>query len=239
MTRDEHLCYCRVCTRRKFETTNGFVCGLTGRVAAFDETCNKFELDVDERVVLNNSYRSEVTESIDRQKSFLKRLTDDKPRLFFLTDNNSISNELPKELIVLESRTKKKHFLWIPILLVGSAVYSIYKNGFSIDGPVQISIFLIFLIGLPGTLLYFYFRNGELFRASGNGLIIKRKTFIPWFKINFIHFEKIQQKSDTTLNLVLRMSSAEDMKIEVTYSNLEPDKLGQILRDFMRKFKRN
>lgn len=46
MTRDEHLKYCTICTKRKFDSKKGVVCSLTQEYANFETTCPDFYLDV-------------------------------------------------------------------------------------------------------------------------------------------------------------------------------------------------
>lgn len=48
MTRDEQLTYCRVCKNKAFSPQYGFVCGLTGAVADFEEECESYLHDEEE-----------------------------------------------------------------------------------------------------------------------------------------------------------------------------------------------
>ncbi len=45
MTREAHLQYCKICTHQKKDFRMGLVCGLSGRIASFKETCESFEAD--------------------------------------------------------------------------------------------------------------------------------------------------------------------------------------------------
>jgi len=48
MTREERLELCQVCTNRKMDWNKGLLCGLTGEMAAFEETCESFNQDEQE-----------------------------------------------------------------------------------------------------------------------------------------------------------------------------------------------
>lgn len=43
MTREQHLEYCGVCSKQKFDMQQGIVCGLTNKIADFEESCDSFE----------------------------------------------------------------------------------------------------------------------------------------------------------------------------------------------------
>jgi len=45
MTRDQHLEFCGRCSNRKFDSDKGIICGLTNEVAAFQNTCDHYEVD--------------------------------------------------------------------------------------------------------------------------------------------------------------------------------------------------
>ncbi len=45
MTRDQHLESCNRCKNRKFDTMKGVICGITNRIADFENACENFELD--------------------------------------------------------------------------------------------------------------------------------------------------------------------------------------------------
>ena len=45
MTREDHLEFCSICTKRKMNLKVGLVCSYTDKIADFDTTCSTFELD--------------------------------------------------------------------------------------------------------------------------------------------------------------------------------------------------
>lgn len=57
MTREQHLKFCKKCTKRELDMKIGLICNLTGEVANFDNECKTFELD------------NTVVESIDNEES--------------------------------------------------------------------------------------------------------------------------------------------------------------------------
>ena len=45
MTRDQHLEFCSRCINRKFDSDKGIICSLTNDIAAFQISCDKYEVD--------------------------------------------------------------------------------------------------------------------------------------------------------------------------------------------------
>ena len=45
MNRSEHLKFCKVCTKRRFNSEKGLICSLTNDIASFEENCVDFEKD--------------------------------------------------------------------------------------------------------------------------------------------------------------------------------------------------
>ncbi len=45
MTREEHLKFCKKCTKRELDIKIGLICGETGEIANFEDQCKSFELD--------------------------------------------------------------------------------------------------------------------------------------------------------------------------------------------------
>lgn len=42
MTRQEHLQFCKVCKNQRFDRQHGIICGLTDKIADFEESCESF-----------------------------------------------------------------------------------------------------------------------------------------------------------------------------------------------------
>ncbi len=49
MTREERLESCRICTNRKLDWNLGLLCGLTKEMADFENECESFSIDKDEK----------------------------------------------------------------------------------------------------------------------------------------------------------------------------------------------
>jgi antitoxin component YwqK of YwqJK toxin-antitoxin module len=45
MTRDQHLAFCSRCIKRKFDPDKGLICSLTNDIAAFEGSCDNYEVD--------------------------------------------------------------------------------------------------------------------------------------------------------------------------------------------------
>ncbi|WP_445749881.1 hypothetical protein [Polaribacter sp.] len=45
MKREEHLKFCKVCLNREFNYNKGLLCGLTNKLADFENECKNFEKD--------------------------------------------------------------------------------------------------------------------------------------------------------------------------------------------------
>jgi hypothetical protein len=42
MKREEHLKFCEICTNKKFDLNKGIICGLTLKIADFEDNCENF-----------------------------------------------------------------------------------------------------------------------------------------------------------------------------------------------------
>ena len=60
MTRQEHLQFCKKCLNRKFDTQQGIICNITGKVADFEGTCENFSHDASVREEIKTEERSNV-----------------------------------------------------------------------------------------------------------------------------------------------------------------------------------
>lgn len=237
MTRLDHLCFCKVCRNRQ---TNDFdiICGLTNKIADFQEKCDNFDLDSTEKAKVLEHYKSEIKENIEKLKSLLRKFTYTGPVLSFLTDKVSGPFIEPRDLngiTVNESKSKKIFYLILPFLLWGASANAFYKNGFNISGAGWIALYSGILIGLPIYFLYLFFRNKELFRMGKQGIIIEKKRFVPWFQINFIHFERIPERN----NLVLRLTDGDDIKVEITEADMSTEEIGKRVYGHLKKYKLN
>jgi len=45
MTREEHLRFCKICKKRKFNPNKGIICSLSNEIADFEDECSSFEED--------------------------------------------------------------------------------------------------------------------------------------------------------------------------------------------------
>jgi uncharacterized RDD family membrane protein YckC len=78
MTRDEQLEYCRVCKNQKFDFKIGLICGITDRVADFDEYCTAYEEDavIKGRQLLYEKDKFSQMNFASHGKRFANRLID-------------------------------------------------------------------------------------------------------------------------------------------------------------------
>ncbi len=80
MTRKEHLEFCKKCLNRKFDSKQGLICNVTGRIADFEETCENFKLDesikeeVNETQIVSNE---EIINELDSNKISKLRIHQD------------------------------------------------------------------------------------------------------------------------------------------------------------------
>lgn len=66
MRREEHLKFCKKCSKRKLDSKHGFICALTGEIANFELVCNKFQLD--ERFIQEQKHVEINTKNIESGK---------------------------------------------------------------------------------------------------------------------------------------------------------------------------
>ncbi len=238
MTREDHLCYCCVCTKRQFTHDLGFVCNLTGRVADFDPTCNMFELDREEKNKRNEAIRNEITESLERQKALFKKIFDDKPAAFFLTDHDVLTSlgSLGKEAVIMEGRNMKADLIYPVLFVLGALVYSGLRKGWEQFQTYWEVPAMVMLFALP--LLYFYFRQRELFRIGKEGVIVDKKEFIPWHNIRYISFVKNKGKSQY-LSCVFHLEFGINKVVDIHHATKDQQELGRLLYESLKRWKKN
>lgn len=54
MNRIEQLTFCKVCTNRKFDPSQGIICGLTSSLASFSESCPNYVEDTKQKKALES-----------------------------------------------------------------------------------------------------------------------------------------------------------------------------------------
>lgn len=69
MTRDEQLAFCKKCTNRKMDVTQGMICSLTGKVADFSGECPSFNLDA--TIKTEPSSEGEFSHSMPMEESMM------------------------------------------------------------------------------------------------------------------------------------------------------------------------
>jgi antitoxin component YwqK of YwqJK toxin-antitoxin module len=80
MTTKEHLEFCKKCLNRKFNSKQGLICNVTGRIADFEKTCENFKLDesvkeeVNETLIVSNE---EIINELDTNKISKLRIHQD------------------------------------------------------------------------------------------------------------------------------------------------------------------
>ena len=50
MTREERLEFCTICKHRELNFEKGLLCGITNQYAAFEDTCENYDEDLDQRI---------------------------------------------------------------------------------------------------------------------------------------------------------------------------------------------
>ena len=67
MTREEQLRYCRRCLNREFDPEQGYICGLTGKVADFQDSCKDFDPDeeLEEEIMTENNVDEEDVSALE------------------------------------------------------------------------------------------------------------------------------------------------------------------------------
>ncbi len=69
MTRKEHLEFCKKCVNRRFDSNQGLICSISGKIADFDQTCISFSLDESVKEVVNDTLEvssKEIMKELDK-----------------------------------------------------------------------------------------------------------------------------------------------------------------------------
>jgi hypothetical protein len=233
MTKLDQLSFCSVCINRQSSSKDGTICGLTSKPADFNDSCSNFRLDYLEKRNLIDKIKKEIDNTIQLDKKLLVY-----PSLRHLVNSKNsephLNNSKPNELIISEVRKRKIHFLIIGIILIILLAKEIYKNQLLNENSGLIFGSLIILVSIY--CIYLYLKNGEILRVSKLGIIIKRKEFVPWNRIDYIHGQILPE-----LYLVLKMhwGFGDDKKIEITHANMDIDDICRQLYTYIKTYKQN
>ena len=126
--------------------------------------------------------KQEIIQKIEQEKLKKAGFFSEGPSLFFLTENkNIIGTDTPSEVVIRESQSKKSYLLWLPIIILVMAGVGLGQDLSLLDTPTKAIGIPAFVIGISGSLLYFYFKNGDLFKMNQDGILIgKKQEVIPW-----------------------------------------------------------
>jgi len=131
MTRIEHLNFCSICIHQKDDMRKGILCGLTDRIADFEDHCDSFTEDPDiiDQIKLKE-IEHEITDKMASQgKRFLNYLLDTLfivPGVYVLAilSGAAIGLFVPALLPVME-----EHVLFVGYLIC-FVTYTLYYLGF-------------------------------------------------------------------------------------------------------------
>lgn len=148
MNRTEQLTFCKVCTNRKFDPSQGIICGLTNSAASFSETCPYYVEDSKRKLALESepSTLSDISNDATMWQRFANYLLD---------------------LIFTYIFTLVFGFLLGIILLV--------VNPDLLDALVSGNILIEYLLGIIFVLLYYILLEGLTGRTIAK-LITKTKV---------------------------------------------------------------
>jgi hypothetical protein len=240
VTRKDYLTYCSVCTKRKFTHEFGFICGLTDKKADFKGDCNDFKLDKEQRQIRNKKYRDEIDSNIEKRKTIINRILDSEPQLDYLIGTESTKYQFTvnttKEMIVMESKQKKTLLLYAIIIFPCIIGYSIYRDGI-VTKNIEWFLTAFGLIWL--SLIYFYRSNEEIFRLGGQGIIIRKKEFIPWHKINFVYLKTLKQEFGNAQSLILKIDDSDDKEISIEQADKDVGHITALTYQYIKECKRN
>jgi hypothetical protein len=223
----------------------GFICGLTNKIADFENICESFRIDSKKKQEDIRKYKNEIDSNIEKFNSLAKRMVNSGPEFSYLVDQVTKSSapplyQLPSEMIIFPLRRKKIMNLLLGILMP-FIVAKAYYDGELNSVPSWSVVFLV-LMALGGFyLIYLFIENKEILRMSKLGIIVKRKQFIPWNQIDFVHFETVRSKNTTEIYLILVMGLGfgTNKRIDVTYADKDIKELGTWIYQFIRSWKTN
>lgn len=77
-TREQHLEFCKKCQNRQFNLHKGILCGLTMKVADFEQECGNFSLDkeVEHDLLLAEEFNKTKPEAVSAGVRFANRIID-------------------------------------------------------------------------------------------------------------------------------------------------------------------
>jgi len=247
----DHITYCSVCKNGLKSDEGELLCGLTYKIADFDNKCLSFIIDPLKKENQIKNYRIIIEDSIQRKGEFFYGAFRSDSNLKFLPDyhpeNNLNSNQIGDEVIISESRKKKIRFLLFGIIPIAFVRELVYRNDKDLESYFWIA-FMIMLVLVGIFSLRHFIINRTIFKMSRLGLMTTKGKLIPWNRINYIHFKLIPDSikwrgMDRKLIycLVIRMHKGfgRDILIDLGYAQMEINKIGGLVHSYIKTFKEN
>lgn len=222
----------------------GYICKLTNRAADFKNSCPSFSIDKEEKDKTIKEYINKIEESLKNQTKWTKKKFNYDPILQYLVDSTTNKpldkHILEKEKIIFEHRKRKLSFLIPSLIIIAALLKGLYDGQFH-DLP-KVSLIFLGLMALGAFyLIYLFILKPEIFRISKLGIIVGKKDFIPWNRIDYIHYRTVQGQNITKYYLVLDMhwGFGEEKPIEITYADMDQEEIRVMVYSYMKTFKSN
>lgn len=230
MNRNQHLSYCSVCKNRKYTLKHGFICGLTDKIADFEENCKDFELDREKK-------KEDLEKLIDRIK---EKYPKENGGFQFLVCKPIKSDKLvvKTENIALKSSKDKKNLLLIMgCVLIYFFIQFIYELIYK-EKNIAIVVIVIILLSLVLAAIYIiknYSSNKIKLTINNSGITNSKNEYFRWNEILYIHFTQIQ--FEEFLHIYFYIGS--EISINISFLEMNRHDLGLLIYTYMKKVKNN
>jgi hypothetical protein len=249
MTRLDHITYCSVCKNGLKADDGELICGLTYKIADFENKCLSFIIDPLKKENKIKDYRININDSIQRKGEFFYGAFRSDSNLHFLPDisleNNF--NQIGDEVVILETRKKKFRLLLLGIIPIAFVAQLAYRDDRDFENYFWVAFMSVMVLASIFSIRHFLI-NRAIFRMNSLGLITTNGKLIPWNRINYIHFKLIPDSikwkgmdRELIFCLVIRMHKGfgRDKMIDLGYAQMEINKIGELVHSYIKTFKEN
>lgn len=226
-----HLSFCKICKNRKLNLDNGLICGLTGKLADFENICSDYEHDQVELEDLKNRFEKRMQE--EYPKSGLKGIL---AEIEYKKASKVLFKKFsrPERTYGFEIRKDNKYdksmigILWAVILVL---VWGNFKNDFAWDlSSMNVLAMLVLFIGSFYFIYKGYFHKyPTLIKIHEKG-IDNRGEFIFWKDI--LDYGLVNGKGDRSHEkyVILGTISSGVVKIDLYNTNISQLQFIEILQ---------
>jgi hypothetical protein len=221
MTREEQLQYCKICSNQSFSFEQGIICRLTNQQATFQTTCESFEQDLTK---------------VDEQKRERNHKRIDQNGDFYPTED--LTPIIPRNIHEATFGNSSKLHGFMVILTFGLGGFFLYTAITELEMNNRWLMYLLSVLSLTGTVFYYrQFADRTTKLAFNTRGVRSESQLILWSSIIDSKIHIVTHDHLNSEYLILNLTNGTEEKIEITFLEGTPKKVGGVFEYFRQKAK--